>query len=172
MKKYLSLSFLLFIFNVSYSHAEIKVAYIDVNFILNNSIVGKSITEHISKIEKNKSNEFSSIQKKLTDKEKNIISKKNIISSDEFNNQIEILKDEIKKYRIDKEKFINKINSDKKKYTKIVLDSLNPIISSYVEENSITIVFPKKNIVVAKKKLEITMQIMDLLNKKLNKIDF
>tara|TARA_B100001250_G_scaffold388882_1_gene387513 strand:+ start:222 stop:740 length:519 start_codon:yes stop_codon:yes gene_type:complete len=172
MKKHLSLSLLLFIFNFSYSYSEIKIAYIDVNFILNNSIVGKSITEHISKIEKNKTSEFSSIQKKLSNKEKDILSKKNILSSEEFNKQFEVLKDEVKKYRIDKEKFINKINSDKKRYTKIVLDSLNPIVSNYVEENSITIVFPKKNIVVAKKKLEITMQIMDLLNKKLNKIDF
>ena len=66
------------------------------------------------------------------------------------------------------------INIDKKKikYTKIVLKSLNPIISKYVEENSITIVFPKKSIVVAKKNLDITISIMDLLNNQLKKIDF
>ena len=58
------------------------------------------------------------------------------------------------------------------KYTKIVLNTLNPIISNYVEENSITIVFPKKNIIIAKKNLDITKPVMDLLNNQLSKIDF
>jgi len=58
------------------------------------------------------------------------------------------------------------------KYTKIVLKTLNPIISKYVEDNSITIVFPKKNIIMAKKNLDITNSIMELLNNQLIKIDF
>ena len=52
------------------------------------------------------------------------------------------------------------------------MNTLNPMISKYVEENSITIVFPKKNIVIAKKNLDITNSIMDLLNNQLKKIDF
>ena len=58
------------------------------------------------------------------------------------------------------------------KYTKIVLNTLNPIISKYVEENSISIVFPKKNIIIAQKKLDITSIIMKLLNNQLKSIDF
>ena len=54
----------------------------------------------------------------------------------------------------------------------MVLNTLNPIISNYVEENSISIVFPKKNIIIAKKNLDITNSIMDLLNIQLKKIDF
>jgi len=52
------------------------------------------------------------------------------------------------------------------------LNSLNPIISNYVEENSISVVFPKKNIIIAKKNLDITNIIMDLLNNELKKIEF
>ena len=55
---------------------------------------------------------------------------------------------------------------------KFVLNVLNPIISKYVEDNSITIVFPKKNIIIAKKNLDITTTIMNLLNNQLKKIDF
>ena len=52
------------------------------------------------------------------------------------------------------------------------MNALNPIISKYVEENSILIVLPKKNIIIAKKNLDITNIIMDLLNNELKKIDF
>ena len=58
------------------------------------------------------------------------------------------------------------------KYTKTILDALNPIVSSYVEKNSILIVFEKKNIIIAKKDLDITIPIMNILDTKLNNIDF
>ena len=67
---------LLFFFNFVNSFADNKIAYIDVNHILNNSIVGKLITTHINKIKENKNNELLLIKKKLSDKETNIIKKK------------------------------------------------------------------------------------------------
>ena len=48
MKKILFL-FIIFI-NFGHSAADSKIAYIDIDYILNNSAVGKSITEHIQKI--------------------------------------------------------------------------------------------------------------------------
>ena len=52
------------------------------------------------------------------------------------------------------------------------MNVLNTIISKYVEENSIQMVFSKKDIVIAKKDLDITNPVMELLNNKLTKIDF
>ena len=166
--------FLLFIFILNFEncYAENKIAYIDKNHILNHSIVGQSISKHIKKIKEKKNNELVLIEKKLTDKEEDIIKKKNIIEKSEFEKQVNILKKEIGEYRNKKIKINEEIDKKKIKYTKIVLNTLNPIISKYVEENSITIVFPKKSIVIAKKNLDITTLIMDLLNNQLKKIDF
>jgi len=170
MKKIILL--FIFIINFENSYAENKIAYIDINHILNNSIVGQSISKHIKKIKEKKNNELVLIEKKLTDKEEDIIKKKNIIEKNEFEKQVNILKKEIAEYRNKKIKINEEIDKKKIKYTKIVLNTLNPIISKYVEENSITIVFPKKSIVIAKKNLDITILIMDLLNNQLKKIDF
>ena len=105
--------------------------------------------------------------------EKKILSKKkNIIEEKEFEKQVEILKKEINDYSIKKKEFNNFIEKKKINYTKVVLKTLNPIISKYVEENSILIVFPKKSLIVAKKNLDITSTIMNLLNNELTKIDF
>ena len=166
--------FLLFIFILNFGncYAENKIAYIDLNHILNNSIVGQSITKHIKKIKEKKNNELALIEKQLADKESDIIKKKNIIEKSEFEKQVNLLKKEISEYRNNKQKINVEIDKQKIKYTKIVLNTLNPIISKYVEENSITIVFPKKSIVIAKKNLDITSSIMDLLNNQLKKIDF
>ncbi len=166
------LIFLFFFFTFEASYAENKIAYININYILNNSIVGKSISEHLQNIKENKIKEFQSTEKQLAKKEENIIKKKNIISEDEFIKEVDILKKEINEYKNEKKKFDTKVDEKKIKYTKIVLKSLNPIISKYVEENSIQIVFSKKDIVIAKKDLDITDPVMNLLNNELVKIEF
>ena len=162
----------IFILNFEYSYAENKIAYIDISHILNKSIVGHSIFKHVQKIKEKKKDEFKLIEQQLSDKEKDIIKKKNIVDKIEFEKQVNILKEEIVNYGNQKKKFNEEIDKKKMKYTKIVLNTLNPIISNYVEENSITIVFPKKNIIIAKKNLDITKPVMDLLNNQLSKIDF
>ena len=164
--------FLIFFLNSNFLYAESKFAYINVNHILNNSIVGKSISEHINNIRKNKINEFNTIEKDLANKEQNLIKKKNIIDKDEFDKEVILLKNEILIYENKKKKFNDEMDQKKMKYTKTILDALNPIVSSYVEKNSILIVFEKKNIIIAKKDLDITIPIMNILNTKLNNIDF
>ena len=170
MKKLLFLFIILLNFDNSY--ADNKISYIDIDYILNNSIVGKSITKHIQTIKEKKNNELKDIEKQLSDKENDLIKQKNIIEKDEFEKKIKNLKSEISEYRKKKLSSNKEINEKKLEYTKKVLKVLDPIISKYVEDNSINIVFPKKNIIIAKKNLDITNSIMNLLNKQLVKIDF
>ena len=170
MKKILILFF--FIINANNCYAESSVAYININYILNNSIVGLSISNHIKEIKDSKIKEFKLLEKQLSEKESDIIKKKNIVEKAEFEKQVNILKEEINIFINKKKIFYDKVDKKKNKYTKTVLNTLNPIISKYVEDNSISIVFPKKNIIIAKKNLDITKPIIDLLNKKLTKIEF
>ena len=170
MKKTLLL--LVIFLNFKYSYADNQIVYIDINKILNHSVVGQKITQHIQSIKEKKNQNFSLIEKKLLDKENDIIKKKNIIEKIEFKKQVNLLREEVTQYNLKKKKFNEEIEKKKIEYTKIVLNTLNPIISNYVEENSILIVLPKKNIVIAKKNLDITSIIMDLLNNQLKKIDF
>tara|TARA_B100001250_G_C19773860_1_gene778589 strand:- start:1053 stop:1565 length:513 start_codon:yes stop_codon:yes gene_type:complete len=170
MKKFILV--LIFFINFNNLYADNKIAYIDINNILNSSLVGESISKHIKAIKDKKNKEFLLIETKLLDREKDIIKKKNILEKSEFEKQVNDLKKEINDYTIQKKNFNKDIEEKKIKYTKIVLSTLNPIISKYVEENSISIVFPKKNIIVAKKNLDITNAVKELLNNNLKKIDF
>lgn len=170
MKKFFYIIFFFII--ISNANADLKIVYIDINEILTNSKVGKSIAEYMTSLEKNKIAEFDQLEKKLKNKDKEIIAKKNILNDEELQNEINSLKKDITKYKNDKKNFIDELNKKKLGYTKIVLNKLNSIISKYVDENSISIVFPKKSLVVAKKDLDITSEVMDLLNQSLTKIDF
>ena len=51
-----------------------------------------------------------------------------------------------------------------------LLKNLNPIISEYMKEKKIRMVVDKKSLLLADQNLDITKDIMDLLNKKLKSI--
>ena len=169
MKKYIIIIFFLTINN---TFADVKIAYIDVNFVLNNSIVGKSLNDQMKSYENNHIKKFDEIKNNLIKKENDLISKKNVIDEIEFGKKTNLLQEEIKKYRLDRKISNEELNKTRIEYTKKILLILNPIVSKYVEDNKISLVLPKKNIVVGKKDLDITEDIMILLNNKVKEINF
>ena len=85
--------------------------------------------------------------------------------------KVEILKKEIKTYKDARKKVLNEFNSKKIESTKFLLSKLNPILADYSKKNSIDIIFQKKNIVIGKKTLDITEDIVNILNAKVKKIE-
>ena len=170
MKKYLIIIF--FIFNIFTINAYSKIAYIDIKIILNESNVGKSLNSHLKSLNSEYSKKYSKIEKELLEKEKILLAQKNIIEKNEFNKKIRNLSDEIDKYKNDKKLSTDKLNKIKIENTKEILKILNPIITKYVENNDISLVLKKTNIIVGKKDLDITEKIIKLLNGEINKLNF
>ena len=149
-----------------------QIVYIDLNSILINSNVGKSLNTHLKKIRDEYLNKFNKIEKSLIQKEKQLLSQKNIIAKNEFDLMLEKLSNEVKKYRSEKKLSQDNLNEVKIKNSKKIIEYLNPIITEYVNTNSISLVIPKKNIIVGKKKLDITNEIINLLNLEATNIKF
>ena len=170
MKKYFIIIF--FIFNIFTFNAYSKIAYIDIKIILNESNVGKSLNSHLKSLNSEYSKKYSKIEKELLEKEKTLLAQKNIIEKNEFNKKIRNLSDEIDKYKNDKKLSTDKLNKIKIENTKEILRILNPIITKYVENNDISLVLKKTNIIVGKKDLDITEKIIKLLNGEINKLNF
>ena len=51
-----------------------------------------------------------------------------------------------------------------------MLDTINPILVDYSKEKSIAMIVQKKNIVIGKSELDITDDIIELVNKKISTI--
>ena len=166
------LIFFLLIFKFEIAAANEKIAFIDLNFIINNSIAGKSINNFINDLNNQKKNDFLKIENEIKKDEESLISKKNIIEKSIYNKKVDEIRKRINKYKTEKKKFNNNLNEKKFKYNNQLLNKLNPIISNYVEKNSINLVLPKKMIIIGKKDLDITKQILELLDNSVQKIDF
>jgi len=169
MKKFFIYFILISLFT---SSLKAQIAYIDMNLVLNKSEVGKYLNSHIEKIKNKNIEKFKEIEKNLIDKEKLLISQQNILDNNEFDKKLAILKIEVNKYKSDKKLHVDQLNKIKIESTKEILKVLNPIITKYVDLNSISLVIPKKNIIIGKKNLDITDQIIKQLDENLKKLNF
>jgi len=144
--------------------AENKIAYLDLDFILSNTNVGKSLFKTIQKFESGKIKELNDKEKILKDEENKILASKNIISKDELNKKITEFQIKLKNY---KNLRLDEINLLKKKRNEDILNllkSINPLIEKYMNENSISIIIDKKNIFIADKNFDISKNLIDLIN--------
>ena len=169
--KFILISFL-FILKFNFVYADGKIAFIDLNYIMNNSLSGKSINNFINTIKSKKIEDFKNIESKIKKDENDLISQKNIIEKKIYNQKVDQIKLRINNYNNDRQAFKKYLDERKIIYTNMLLESLNPIISNYVEQNSISVVFPKKMIIVGKKNLDITIPVLKILDESIQKINF
>lgn len=97
---------ILFFFNVSFSIANDKIAFIDLNYILSESKEGKKILAKLEIDNKKNLEFFQSEEEKLKKENQNIEKLKNILSKEEFNNKINIFKNKVNTYNLKKQETI------------------------------------------------------------------
>ena len=153
----------LFFFSTS-SFADIKTGYIDLDLILAKSIPSKIL---FSELKINEEKELQNLNKKeidLKNEEKNILSKKNIVSEDEYNKSISSFKNKINNYNKEKKIVIENLKQIRNKEIIRFFNLINPIIEKTMEKDSIEILFEKKNIYIAKSSYDITQIVIENIN--------
>jgi Skp family chaperone for outer membrane proteins len=163
------LLFSLLFFNVS--KADEKISYVDIDYILSNSLAGKSLLETLKKEEKLKIENFKVSDDNFKDKEKKILAKKNLITNEEINKELKSLQIDFQSYRKNKMSEIKKFKAKRNKNILNFIKLINPIIESYMTENSISILLDKKNIFIASKDYDITKNLITLIDNKIKSID-
>ena len=147
-----------------------KIVYININKIINQSIVGDFINKEIEKLHNTNLSNLNKIRDELKIEEEKILSKKNIISDDEYLKQIDLLKVKVKNYQNKQKKMLNELNEKRVTAKKELMENLNTILTNFANNNDILYILDKKNVVIAKKDLDITDDIIILLNQKIKKI--
>ena len=136
---------------------------------MNQSNIGQKINSQIKDFNKKKTDELKTLKTKLKKKEETLIKQKNIISSEDFNKRYASLKKEIDEYNILNQEVIesqkNNLINEKKK----LIALLQPILADYMKKNDIKYIMNKQNILIGREDLNKTLEIIDIVNKKINK---
>ena len=165
MPKIFGILIVIFLSLISVSLAENKIAFIDIDKIINESEFGKRTYKNIDVDFKEENKKLLEIEKKLVSKEQEILKQKNILSEDELNKKITNLKKEINDFQKRRKSINEKFNKIRLEKTNEMVQSLNEILSKYADDNNISLVIQKKFIVIAKTGLDITNEILKIFNK-------
>ena len=81
------------------------------------------------------------------------------------------LRNKVSEIQKERGKLLENVAKQRAKARNEILKNLNPIVKNYMNEKKIRMVIDKKNILLADETLDITKDIMALLNKKLKSIN-
>ncbi len=165
---FLSVVFILLKLNISFSSE--KIVFIDLNYIFKNSVAGKDLNIQITEKTNVLNKKVQEFKKQLDEKQKNLLSQKNILSEEKYNINIKELEDKVKEINqlVNKEK--KELSFFKNRVEKEFFKNLNSIIQKYSNDNSIGIILKKKDLLMAKKNLNITQDILKIFDEKVEKI--
>ena len=166
-KKNFFLIIIFFIFSGSNLWSSEKIAFLDVEFLINKSKPALVIIKKIEKIRDQETKKLKEIENNLKKKNEELIKTKNLISDEELKKKISSLRDEAKLFDELRKKTITELNIKKNKELNDFLKLINPIIQEYMKEKSIDMIIDKKNIFMAKSKNDITKDILEIVNTKI-----
>jgi len=159
---------LLFFLNLSnLLYAGEKIAFIDINYIINNSNIGKKTLTKLEKVNEKNKKDLELLQKKIKKENDEIQKVKNVISKDELVKKIDTHKKNIKDFNDKRSNLSKSITELKKKQTLDIVKKISNIVQEYMEEKSIDVVLKNETLYISKSNYDITKEILDLVNKKI-----
>ena len=167
LKNLILVVFLLLSWNMNVL-ANDKLAYIDINYLIQNSNLGKEISKNLNTINNDNIKKITSKEKKLIGQENEIKKMQNILSKEELKIKVLKLRGDIEIFNKEKNNNTKKFNKEKNIRFKVFFDKINPLITEYMNKESITIIIDKKNIFIGKSSHDITQDILKDINSKFN----
>ena len=160
--------YLIFFFFIYSSNLNAEIFYVDIDKIINQTDVGKYINDEFKKLKKENDTKNLEIKNELKKREENLISQKNILDANEFNNKLKKFSQDVDNFNQLNNKtnrnLQNKLIDNKSNFLKLI----EPILLDYVDENNINYLLQKKHIIIGHNDLNKTNDIIELVNKKID----
>ena len=164
MKILFSSYLVIFSFFTNLAISEQKIAFVDMDRIISMSNTGSSIFKQLKDINKVNLEFLKKEEEKFKKKEAKLISQKNIISELDYKAKVISLKSEIKDYNKNRKEMITSFNNLKIDSTNKLFELINPILFKFSQDNEISIILQKKNLVIGITELDITDEIIKIMN--------
>ena len=160
-----------FIILTNFAYAEDKVVYLDVNLLLSESEVGKYVNSNLKKISDDNNEEYKKFEAELKSDEEKLLTQQNILKKEDYEKKISELRNKFKSFQEKKNNKNNELNLLRNNTGNKILKNINEIMTEYSKKNSISLVITKQSIIIGKTELDVTNDILELLNKKITKLE-
>ncbi|MDB9761085.1 OmpH family outer membrane protein [Pelagibacteraceae bacterium] len=151
------------------SYAE-TTHFIDFSKVLNKSTAGADAQKKLKDKLTSEVKKFNTQASDLKKEEREIISQKKILVKEEYRKKVEALRKKVAKHQKDRKISFDNIAKLKSNSKEQLLKSVNPIVKKYMEDNKIRLVVEKNSVMMGDTSLEITDQIIVILNKEITSL--
>jgi Skp family chaperone for outer membrane proteins len=166
--KRILLVFSLLLITTSISLSAEKIVFFDIDYVISKSKAGNKITKKLEKINKNNIKILNEEKKKL-DKELSEIKKlQNVIEKKELQKKVKMHNSNLVEFNKKKKELSDNLKNAKKEEIIQLVNKINPILQEYMNVNSIDIILSKQGVYISKTNYDITQNILEIVNKKIN----
>ena len=167
----LAFIFILFL-NFQANANEVSVIkFIDINYVFNNSTVGKKINKDGLDQRNKKIKELKKIETDLEKQKNDILSKKNILEKNEFEKKVISHQKKVQDYQLKKSKELTELKQKNIKFTKNFMKKVDQVLLKYAENNKIDLILTREILVISNSKLDISKDILEIVNKEIKKVE-
>jgi len=169
--KHIKLFFIILILSLNISKCFASdVYFVDMKLILNQSKAGKQAQDFLKKKFDEENEKLKKESSSLKKEESDLISKKKLISNEEYKKNLNKLREKNINYQKKRRNTSNNWLKKKNEARAKLVSALNPILQKYMNDNGIEMIVDKKNILLANSKFDLTQKILKILDKELKSI--
>ena len=141
-----------------------KVAVIDINFLIDNSIHFKEISNKISSSQIQEKETFQNIEQNLLKIKSELEESKLILSDEEFNLKKQEYYKEVSKFEKNVSKFNNHYENEIIKIKNIIFEKISELVQEHASLNGIELIIEKNQYLIAADTININEVIFEKLN--------
>tara|TARA_Y100001970_G_scaffold244072_1_gene309870 strand:- start:513 stop:926 length:414 start_codon:yes stop_codon:yes gene_type:complete len=128
--------FFFFLFLNNFLYANEKVVYLDVNFLLTESEVGKYVNSNLKKITDDNNELFKSLEKELKLDEEKLLAQQNILKKEDYDKKLSELRNKFKLYQDKKNSKNKELNLLRNNAGNTILKNINEIMTEYSKKKT------------------------------------
>ena len=114
--------------------------------------------------------EVTAFREKISKEKEKLITQKNVISKDEYNKKLAVLEKDVQNFNENINKKQRDLTTFKNNARNEFSKKLKIILEEFSSKNSIAMILRKENLLIGKKSLDVTKNILELFDKNVKKI--
>ena len=143
-----------------------KIAVIDMQKILNESVAYQGVVEQFENIRRKHRNKMTKLEDEIRDSENNLFKQKNIISKESYAEKVQELSKRINEIKAQKNNDIKRFEVSFEKATNKIQKALIDVLSSIASNKNLDLVMAKSQVLLVGNNIDLT----DIAVKELNKV--
>jgi|TARA_E500000178_G_scaffold321130_1_gene344757 outer membrane protein len=147
-----------------------SIGIIDINKVLTESKAAIDATKQIEKIQKKSEEESKSEDDLIIKERERLIEQQSVMAPEAFEVKVADFEKKVQTYQVERQEKLRKLDQMVQMARAKILDEVKPIINEYAKEVGITVILEKNAVVMSADEMDMTEQVIKILNKNLPKI--